>query len=95
MSIGLPGRLPRALAVLTTALTCAPGQAWSDDAEPAQPPTAPAGYAVVIGGALRADNDAVWSRLVQLAGGPGSRYVVFATASGVPERSAARIIASG
>jgi cyanophycinase len=48
----------------------------------------------VIGGALKSDNDAVWSRLVQLAGGPGARYVVFATASGNPERSAARIIAN-
>jgi cyanophycinase len=48
----------------------------------------------VIGGALTSDNDAVWSRLVQLAGGPGARYVVFATASGNPERSAARIIAN-
>ena len=55
---------------------------------------AAAGYAVVIGGALTSDNDAVWSRLVQLAGGPGARYVVFATASGNPERSAARIIAN-
>ena len=48
----------------------------------------------MIGGALTSDNDAVWSRLVQLAGGPGARYVVFATASGNPERSAARIIAN-
>jgi cyanophycinase len=48
----------------------------------------------VIGGALEADNDAVWARLVQLAGGPGARYVVFATASGNPERSASRIIAN-
>jgi cyanophycinase len=51
-----------------------------------------AGYAVVIGGALTGDNDAVWSRLVELAGGPGSRFVVFATASGNPERSAAWVI---
>ena len=52
----------------------------------------PAGYAVVIGGALASDNDAIWSRLVQLAGGPGARYVVFATAAGNPERSADRIM---
>jgi cyanophycinase len=51
-----------------------------------------AGYAVVIGGALTGDNDEVWSRLVELAGGPGSRFVVFATASGNPERSAAWVI---
>jgi len=53
---------------------------------------AAAGSAVVIGGALTGDNDAVWSRLVELAGGPGSRFVVFATASGNPERSAAWVI---
>jgi cyanophycinase len=58
------------------------------------PAAAATGYAVVIGGALEADNDAVWARLVQLAGGPGARYVVFATASGNPERSASRIIAN-
>lgn len=44
-----------------------------------------------IGGALKLDNDAVWSRLVQLSGGAGSRWVVFATAAGNPERSAAQI----
>ncbi|MFZ2987137.1 MAG: hypothetical protein WA086_04035, partial [Ideonella sp.] len=36
------------------------------------------GIAVPIGGALRYDNDDVWSRLVQLAGGPGARFAVFA-----------------
>ncbi len=46
------------------------------------------GIAVPIGGALRYDNDEVWSRLVQLAGGPGARFAVFATAAGNPERSA-------
>jgi cyanophycinase len=51
-----------------------------------------AGYAVVIGGALAGDNDAVWSKLVELAGGPGARFVVLATASGNPERSAAWVI---
>lgn len=48
----------------------------------------------MIGGALTSDNDGVWSRFVQLAGGPGARYVVFATASDNPERSAAHILAN-
>ena len=52
-----------------------------------------AGTVVAVGGALRDDNAAVWSRLVALAGGPGARYVVFGTASGDPERSAARVVA--
>ena len=34
------------------------------------------GIAVPIGGALKYDNDEVWSRLVQLAGGKGARYAL-------------------
>lgn len=52
------------------------------------------GIAVPIGGALKYDNDEVWSRLVQLAGGKGARYAVFATASGDPEKTAASIVAA-
>lgn len=51
-----------------------------------------AGYAIAIGGALRHDNDAVWSRIVQLAGGHGARFVVFATAADDPHDAAARIV---
>ncbi len=91
---GLPSGLTRALAVLAVAMSCMTGTARSADSTATPAQTATAGYVVVIGGALTADNDAVWSRLVQLAGGPGARYVVFATASGNPERSAGRIIAN-
>ncbi|HSI46778.1 MAG TPA: cyanophycinase [Ideonella sp.] len=49
------------------------------------------GYAVVIGGALKDDNDEVWGRLVELAGGRGSRWVVFGTASENPDKTARRI----
>lgn len=49
------------------------------------------GITVAIGGGLKDDNLAVWSRLVSLAGGAGSRFTVFATASGDPERTASRI----
>jgi cyanophycinase len=91
---GLPAGLTRAVAVLTIALSCVVGPARGADSAATQAPAVAAGYAVVMGGAVVADNDAVWSRLVQLAGGPGARYVVFATASGNPERSAARIIAN-
>jgi cyanophycinase len=51
-----------------------------------------AGSIVAIGGALRYDNDPVWSRIVALAGGEGSRFVVLATAAANPEQSAARVI---
>ncbi|MFN3860688.1 MAG: cyanophycinase [Roseateles sp.] len=50
------------------------------------------GTAVVIGGALRYDNDAVWQRIVDEAGGAGARIAVFATAAANPERSASRIV---
>ena len=53
-----------------------------------------AGTVVAIGGALRYDNAAVWSRLVALAGGQGARYVVFGTASGNPARTAERVVAA-
>ena len=54
----------------------------------------PVGIAVAIGGALKADNREVWSRLVVLSGGAGSKWLVFPTASGEPEKSAASIISS-
>jgi cyanophycinase len=57
------------------------------DAEPAI-----RGYAVPIGGALKADNEEVWQRIVQLAGGKGARFVVFGTASEDPEASAKQIV---
>jgi cyanophycinase len=50
------------------------------------------GIAVPIGGALKFDNDAVWQRLVDLAGGKGARFVVFPTASSDPEKSGAGIV---
>lgn len=52
------------------------------------------GPAIAIGGALRDDNAAVWSRLVEVAGGPGARFVVLATASGDPEAAARGTIAA-
>ncbi|MBZ2207794.1 cyanophycinase [Massilia soli] len=42
---------------------------------------APKGTLVIIGGGLRGDNAAVWSRIVQLAGGEGARIAVFGAAS--------------
>ncbi len=53
-----------------------------------------AGCAVPIGGALKADNTEVWSRLVTLSGGKGSKWLVVPTASATPEKSAAQIIHS-
>ena len=56
--------------------------------------TAHAGTAIVIGGALKQDNDAVWQRIVDEAGGRGARIAVFATAAANPERSAGLIVSA-
>lgn len=48
------------------------------------------GTAIAIGGALKIDNEAVWQRIVQEAGGPGARFAVLATASDNPKRSGER-----
>ena len=50
------------------------------------------GHAVPIGGALKADNEEVWGRLVALAGGKGARFVVFGTAAEDPEASARQVV---
>jgi cyanophycinase len=83
-------------ALLISLLACGPGLALAQLR--AGVPAAGAvtnepvkGYAVVIGGALKADNDDVWRRMVELAGGKGSRWVVFGTASENPDKTARRI----
>ncbi|QNA97698.1 cyanophycinase [Massilia sp. Se16.2.3] len=50
------------------------------------------GSLVIIGGALRTDNAAVWERVVALAGGRGARIAVFASASANPEKSGAALV---
>ncbi len=80
--------MPALLALAAAALF-----AGSEPAACAEVPS-PAGHAVAIGGALRYDNARVWSRLVELAGGPGARFVVLATAAENPTRSAALSVAA-
>lgn len=72
--------------------TNATRQAVSRQIPEPEPETGPRGYAVPIGGALKADNEEVWQRIVQLAGGKGSRWVVFGTASEDPEFSARQAV---
>ncbi|MFL6673336.1 MAG: cyanophycinase [Massilia sp.] len=62
--------------------------ASSQAAEPAPPK----GSLVIIGGALRPDNAAVWGRIVKLAGGKGARIAVFASASATPERTGKNLV---
>ncbi len=84
-------RIPRHLFFLLTlfvALPCAAGAFGSSVIDAIGPAT---GAVVPIGGALRYDNEEVWSRLVELAGGKGARYVVLPTAAANPQRSAGLI----
>lgn len=46
---------------------------------------APKGSLVIIGGGLRAENAAVWEKIVALAGGKGARIAVFPTAAQNPQ----------
>ncbi len=50
------------------------------------------GTVVALGGAMRADNEEVWSRLVALAGGKKGHWLIVPAASGDPEKSANEII---
>ena len=82
------------LVLLGVAASAVPGAvvARESPASGASAQVAPArvasGPAVAIGGALRDDNTAVYSRLIELAGGKGARFVVLATASGDPQAAA-------
>jgi cyanophycinase len=58
----------------------------SAHADNSNPTTARRGYAVPIGGGV---SEAIWKRLVELAGGNGARFVVFGTAAGDPEEESA------
>lgn len=49
-------------------------------------PAAAAGSLVIVGGALRYENDAVWQRMVDLGGGQGAKVAVIAAASGNPQK---------
>lgn len=58
------------------------------------PALAAAQTAILIGGALKFDNEAVWQRVVDEAGGAGARFAVFATAAANPERVGGQIVAA-
>ncbi len=79
---------------ISAGLLLALSQPSSAQAESAKSPVQLAGTAIVIGGALKYDNDAVWKRIVEAAGGPGARFAVFASAAANPERSAAQIVSA-
>ena len=88
-SVALAAHLLTALlAALLTALSAAvlPASAGAAELPAAK------GSLVIIGGALRPDNAAVWERIVQLGGGQGARIAVFASASANPEKAGAALV---
>ena len=50
------------------------------------------GTAVAIGGGLKSDNDQIYNRLIDAAGGQSARWVVLGTASENPNGSAAQVV---
>lgn len=70
-------RLSNLVIVLCLATAHAAIPAMANDPEPK-------GSLVIIGGALRLDNDEIWNQIVDLAGGKGAKIAVFPTASGQP-----------
>ena len=62
------------------------------DTAPTIPPGPTRGIAIILGGAVRYDNDAIWQRTVELAGGKGAKFAVLAMASEDPVKSAAAIV---
>lgn len=52
------------------------------------------GTVVAVGSSVRDDNDAVWGRLIELAGGTGAKFAVFTAPAGDPDGAAKAIIGS-
>jgi cyanophycinase len=90
----MPIDCPLPLATRTRAAIFAFTMLWSTAfaAAPTNTASQAGGTVAAIGGALQSDNTAVWSRLVEAAGGKGSRWVVLPTASGAPEQSGRAIV---
>ena len=88
--LSAPPTLHRWLAGLLALLLCLASQA--QPAGTVDTSQRGRGTAVAIGGALQAGNDTVYNRLIAAAGGPGGRWVVLATASDNPGRSAAQAV---
>ena len=70
------------------------GQSFALAADRVEPATDPAikGSLVIIGGSARFDNNELWSELLKLAGGPGSKIAVIPAASRFPEKNGKRAV---
>ncbi len=75
--------------VVLTLMLCAAQLSAAAETAPALAFKPVAGTVMPMGGAVRADNEAIRQRLVQLAGGSAARFVVIPSASDHPEKSGA------
>jgi cyanophycinase len=88
-----PPTLTRWLAGLLALLLCLAAQAQpASTIDTIDTSQRGSGTAVAMGGAVTSNRDAIFSRLVAAAGGAGSRWVVFGTASDDPMGSAAGVV---
>lgn len=78
----LGGSLRSFLMMVICALSALSNAAYAQSQE-----VTPKGSLVIIGGALRVNNDAVWKRIIQQAGGKGAVIAVIPTASANPVRA--------
>lgn len=88
MPMPRPARRRLLLCLGLAVLLGAAAPACAQATDPASAGGAVRGVAVAIGGALRNDNEAVWRKLLDLSGGPGTPWVVLGTASESPQSSA-------
>jgi cyanophycinase len=90
-----PFRVAAQIAVALLVIMVATGSSMAIAAQdkPAER-AVPMGALVIIGGALRTDNAAVWERVVQLAGGKGAKIAVLPTAASNPDKSGAQTVES-
>ncbi len=79
--------------LLGTTMICASAAAAERIAESNRPgQLAARGSLVIIGGAARHDNKAIWSEVLKLAGGEGRRIAVFPSASSYPLKNGERAV---
>ncbi len=88
MPMSRPARRRLLLCLGLAGLLGAAAPACAQATDPAAAGGAVRGVAVAIGGALRNENEAVWRKLLDLSGGPGTPWVVLGTASESPQSSA-------
>ena len=79
-----------ALGLVVVSLLIAPAQAI----EPPARPEEIRGSLVIVGSSLGLDQQQIWAKIIELAGGPGAKIAVFPTASETPTAEAKRVVSA-